>query len=420
MNNPNIISGDCLTPLSLTTTPKPNPDPGAAARLALGIGRKLSSLVAAIILVGGIHSTRAQSSVTPDINRAVRVSWPTADGHQYQLFTSPDLRNWDSVGPVVIGNGHHREVYLPASASAEFYRVDQIAGYATNWFPGLQELFTAGTRLRAYGSTLEFADLRLTASEIGLDDLVNAWFEFTPDTQAYRLARYTLVRGVGVYQYPYFVNSANRSFTLKNDNGTLASETTYNLNVYPSGATFSGNLSTAQAVVFEFDDISGPLYFRGLGPDGSTNEVSLPATAAAVFSKPQAIVIPGLYSWTFMPANGTAVSFKFRFHNVNRGPLVTVAHGSEILHTFTAHWEYTKYRMHLKAGQLCSLTKPASSEVQLLLLNGKSEAVAKVVGFQLTYRAPEEGDYFLFIDHVRGAASISAPVDYWGFVSITN
>ncbi len=57
---------------------------------------------------------------------AVEVSWPSANGQDYQVQSSPNLVDWSNFGGVIPGDNTTKAVFEPISLPAKFYKVGEL------------------------------------------------------------------------------------------------------------------------------------------------------------------------------------------------------------------------------------------------------------------------------------------------------
>lgn len=329
------------------------------------------------------------------------------------MQTSANLTTWSSIGPVLVGTGQTNNSYFPATSGAGYFRVQQLAGLATNRIVGLQQFLTGSASINALGDILDFSNLRVQASGIGFDDLVNARFVFDQTNQLFRLSGYVASPGVGVYSYPYFARDNTNLFTLTSGTNVLKQGLQHNETIGTTGLVFYADLAVGQAPVLQFASVTQPFYLREYMASGVTNEFIIPT--AGSFWSPLSVVTPGRYYFGIFPVNSNTVSFTFRFDNANCNTLKTAGKGTNVTASLDIYWEYAKYRVDLLANQILTVTQPVIQTTRFTLLNSKSETVARFAGLPLNFRAPATGSYYLFIDN----ETESTGVYYSGTVTIT-
>lgn len=57
---------------------------------------------------------------------AVKVSWQSLVGQDYQVWSSPDLSAWSTFGDVIVGDNSIKSVYDTMAPPAQFYKVDEL------------------------------------------------------------------------------------------------------------------------------------------------------------------------------------------------------------------------------------------------------------------------------------------------------
>jgi hypothetical protein len=134
-------------------------------------------------------------------------------------------------------------------------------------------------------------------------------------------------------------------------------------------------------------------------PDGSQYEKSIIYKKGSSWvSFNYAILRPGIYTFRFVPQNNPKLTLRFGFTNQNRTVLTDVASGSSISVALSSWgYQYAKYRIQLKAGDLLSLTRPSDSDITIYLIDYNSNPITWVHGGPLNYKVNFAGIYYLFV-----------------------
>jgi hypothetical protein len=161
-------------------------------------------------------------SVQLTMQRAVSVQWPSREDRDYCIWRSHDFKNWDVAEPRIPGSKGSVEWFIAAdTATASFFKVEELPGPITNRFIGLTNILFQTASPVFNAGHLYLSNVRMISQETGMGDSVDVSFAFDPTSQSFKMTSKTINNGVGVFNDPHFAKDVPAAVTMSGSNGAV-------------------------------------------------------------------------------------------------------------------------------------------------------------------------------------------------------
>jgi N-acetyl-anhydromuramyl-L-alanine amidase AmpD len=341
--------------------------------------------------------------------RAIRVSFPTRDGYQYQVFSSTDLTSWLPASQILTACGGTETVSFPATNGNAFYRAQEWPPNLSTHIVGLTNVFLDTARLSSRSNQMTIEGMRVQSRDYTFNDFLTATYGLDFCKQSFVLQQLDVITNVGAtcgVDPVFFLKDATNALVT---GGGAVEDTTYPLTT--TGLTFTVSMSIGNMLELVTSSASADYRTIVTGPTGAplANNV-FAAGSGSVFHYPINAYRPGLYSVRIEPFGSTNVSLNLRFRNLNRRPTTTVVSGGTISASLQDYWaDYAKFKISASAGQTLRLASTPGTNESVTVCDSLGIVLAGWTGggssTPLIVPIAKTGDYFILYFHREYSAN---------------
>lgn len=283
---------------------------------------------------------------------------------------------------------------------------------------GVQSVDLSAADSTFTGKKLVLDNMRVNSATTSYSDYVRGTFKFKLATLSFTAKSFEVFPNIGIFydgtlNDQYFANDATTPLTLTDVYGNTFDEYD-DISVTTSGEPFSIYLSVNDVLSFSVSNNSDDCRLVLHAPDGSTPYSDLVGANSNIIGGTIPILQSGTYTLTITPLNNRSVSLTLAFGNANRQTLTTVQSGDYIQTDLRDGLrDYSKFQIHLNAGDRLNVDPPSSSDTHLVLVNSESVKVTDNTGLGILYISKTTENYYLFIDDRTALGT-----DYYGYVTV--
>ncbi|BBE73223.1 hypothetical protein OHA_1_02832 [Pleomorphomonas sp. SM30] len=249
---------------------------------------------------------------------------------------------------------------------------------------------------------LVFDGMRVLGDGLTLKDAVRAVYRLDPVTLDFSLLSATVYKDVGVFSAEHMAKDVEpRQPTFRTGGRDNDPAYTYTFEAGEAPVRMVYRLKAGHSMSWIVWNQTAPYTLRFTGPGQSyvfTGEASQGVIVGAL-----PILIDGTYTFTIAKAGAIPVTFDIQSYNANARAMIRLVDGTVIDETFRVNLkDYAKFVVGMKAGQTLALDKPTSDDIRIKLVDRFGSIIQNSTGLPLIFTAPRAGDYYVFVDNIRG------------------
>ncbi len=284
-------------------------------------------------------------------------------------------------------------------------------------FSVIQKAILDGVTSSIDKNVISLNNLRILSSTTTLNDYISISFLLDVGTMRLLPVSTYIAKNLGIYvkQFPLFSRNVPPDIYLTTPTQTKLSPNQEHSITATANDKFTMSLQAGTVFAYRVRYPSDDFILYITEPDGSQYEKStIYKKGSNWVSFNYDILRPGIYTFRFAPQHNPALTLRFGFTNQNRTTLTDVASGSSISVALSSWgYQYAKYRIQLRAGDLLSLTDP-SGPIKLYFIDSNSNPITWGDG-PLNYKVNLAGVYYIFV----GKTDPWSGANYNGTVTVT-